>query len=116
MKILKFLTKNLLMIRLVLFFSLIITSCSGDDSNVIIENTAGFEYSLAEDGSTVNFTNTSVNASSYEWYFGDGTTSLEKNPSKLGQFSMVCQNLITTWSQMTPIHYIMVSFYAKKHE
>jgi PKD repeat protein len=29
---------------------------------------------------TVSFTNTSTNATNYLWYFGDGTTSSEKNP------------------------------------
>lgn len=30
---------------------------------------------------TVKFTNTSINASSYEWDFGDGKTSTEQSPS-----------------------------------
>jgi len=42
---------------------------------------------------TVNFTNNSVNASSYLWDFGDGTTSTETNPShtyaSLGTFNVV---------------------------
>lgn len=39
---------------------------------------ANFTYSL--DGNTVTFTNNSTNATSYEWDFGDGTTSTEPNP------------------------------------
>ena len=39
---------------------------------------AAFTFQAA--GSTVTFTNTSVNGASYEWTFGDGTTSSEQNP------------------------------------
>ncbi len=40
---------------------------------------AGFSHSVAD--SVVQFTNTSNDASSFEWDFGDGTTSTEENPS-----------------------------------
>ncbi|MCB0824213.1 MAG: DUF2271 domain-containing protein [Bacteroidales bacterium] len=40
---------------------------------------AGFEY--AGMGLTVDFTNTSANANTYMWDFGDGNTSSENNPS-----------------------------------
>lgn len=40
--------------------------------------TAGFTNEI--DGSTVTFTNTSVNADSYMWDFGDGNTSNEESP------------------------------------
>ncbi len=40
---------------------------------------AGFTYS--QNGNTVTFTNTSVNASTYNWTFGDGGTSILSNPS-----------------------------------
>ena len=39
---------------------------------------ASFEY--VADKQTVTFTNTSINSSSYEWDFGDNTTSTEKDP------------------------------------
>lgn len=34
----------------------------------------------------ITFTNTSVNATSYTWSFGDGTTSVEASPKNLGQY------------------------------
>jgi PKD repeat protein len=40
--------------------------------------TAGFNYEIS--GSTVTFTNTSVDATSYSWDFGDGNNSTEENP------------------------------------
>jgi PKD repeat protein len=42
---------------------------------------AGFSYTTA--GTTANFTNTSVNASDYTWYFGDGQTSILYNPDHI---------------------------------
>jgi len=41
--------------------------------------TVGFSSSV--DGSTVTFTNGSVNADSYSWDFGDGNMSTEENPT-----------------------------------
>ena len=41
---------------------------------------AGFTYSIADDGITVTFTNTSTDAVSYLWDFGDGNTSTATNP------------------------------------
>jgi len=46
---------------------------------VQVSPTAGYTYSAS--GLTVNFTNTSTNATGYEWDFGDGQTSTETNPS-----------------------------------
>ncbi len=40
---------------------------------------ANFTYTIS--GTTVNFMNTSVNAHSYIWHFGDGLTSIQVNPS-----------------------------------
>ncbi len=42
---------------------------------------AGFDFEVQNGGLTVIFSNTSMNATSYEWQFGDGTTSTEENPS-----------------------------------
>ncbi len=39
---------------------------------------ASFDYETLD--SQINFTNTSVNETSIEWHFGDGTTSMEENP------------------------------------
>lgn len=38
-------------------------------------------FSTEVEGSTVSFTNTSGNADSYSWDFGDGNTSTEENPT-----------------------------------
>lgn len=38
-------------------------------------------FTFAKEGLTVNFTNTSANASSYSWDFGDGMISTEVSPS-----------------------------------
>ncbi|MEY4904334.1 MAG: hypothetical protein RLZZ292_2149, partial [Bacteroidota bacterium] len=41
-------------------------------------------FTAAKTGNTINFTNTSKDANSYEWTFGDNTTiNTEKNPSHL---------------------------------
>jgi hypothetical protein len=37
-------------------------------------------FTVETEGSTVSFTNSSANANSYTWDFGDGTTSDEQNP------------------------------------
>jgi PKD repeat protein len=42
------------------------------------EVSAGF--TVAVDGSSVTFTNTSTNATSYSWDFGDGASSTDENP------------------------------------
>lgn len=66
--------------------TLTVTNSAGSDShtisNVITTNdvpNAGFTYSV--NGSTVSFTNTSTNATSYSWDFGDGNLSSETNPT-----------------------------------
>ncbi len=38
-------------------------------------------YNVSIDGATVTFTNESKGAASYEWDFGDGTTSTEESPT-----------------------------------
>ena len=65
--------------------TLIVTNTAGADtvtlSNYIMVQplpTAGFNSSV--NGSTASFTNTSVNATSYSWDFGDNNTSNDPNP------------------------------------
>lgn len=65
--------------------TLTVTNSSGSDShtisNVITTNdvpNVGFTYTV--NGSTVTFTNTSTNATSYSWDFGDGNLSTQTNP------------------------------------
>ncbi|WP_372649632.1 PKD domain-containing protein [Draconibacterium sp.] len=56
------------------------TACDDNDSASV---TAGFTYAPEENiqaGDTVFFTNTSSEAVSYEWSFGDNATSTEANP------------------------------------
>ncbi|WMN12900.1 DUF4958 family protein [Marivirga salinae] len=46
------------------------------------EAIAGFSFSINQNNAyTIDFTNTSQNAVSYTWDFGDGSTSNEENPS-----------------------------------
>lgn len=76
--------------------TLTVTGKGGTDSysrTITVANTpvtttqpvAGFTYSPAQNlvaPATVTFTNTSVNATSYKWDFGDGTTTTDANPVK----------------------------------
>jgi S-formylglutathione hydrolase len=56
---------------------------------------AGFTYSASkyEVGDTIYFQNISTNANTYEWDFGDGSTSIEENPvhifNQTGKFKVV---------------------------
>ncbi len=56
-------------------------SCEENESGV---DFVGFEARFISDidGRTVNFNNLSTNAVSFQWDFGDGTTSVLENPSK----------------------------------
>ncbi len=77
---------NLLVI---LFFALILQAgfygCEGDiDSEVFAPEAVDFTFSSPSihfvQGEQITFINLSVVGSSWEWNFGDGTTSTEKNP------------------------------------
>ncbi len=66
--------------------TLTVTNSAGSDTHSISQYitvqggpTAGFTY-VVNGGSTVNFTNTSSNADTYFWDFGDGTTGTQTNP------------------------------------
>ena len=67
---------------LILFGITLINSCSGDDPQPI--PTASFTASktTANIGESIVFTNTSTEATSYQWSFGDGTTSTDESPTK----------------------------------
>lgn len=65
--------------------TLVATNSSGSDSHTIsnvvtigVTPMASFTYTV--NGSTVTFTNTSTNATSYSWDFGDGNLSSLTNP------------------------------------
>ncbi|UJH67530.1 PKD domain-containing protein [Allomuricauda sp. SCSIO 65647] len=53
-----------------------------DDANKLPEIIARFTQTFIEDSGTVTFINLSENADSFEWNFGDGTTSTEIDPVK----------------------------------
>jgi len=58
----------------------IFTACEDDENNAP-EPFASFQYEVSTDNPLeVNFTNTSENAESYSWDFGDGESSTEENP------------------------------------
>ncbi len=67
--------------------TLVVTSIGGSTSSYTQQNlitvngapNAGFTSS--QSGSTASFTNTSINATSYIWNFGDGSNSTEENPN-----------------------------------
>ena len=66
-------------------------ACSEDDA-VLPQVTANFTYTLNSDTGKVTFINTSENADTYTWNFGDSTTSTEINPIKTyvtGQYPVV---------------------------
>jgi len=63
-------------------------TCNISDSafftiNVRLGPTAGFTFSPVQpqENTPTSFTNTSMNAVSYKWYFGDGDTSMQVNPA-----------------------------------
>ncbi len=71
-----------LKILTVFSFILFFQGCQDDDVELpTIE--AGFTHTINNDIGKVTFLNTSENADSYMWDFGDGTTSTEINPIKI---------------------------------
>lgn len=70
-------------IIILLFF----TSCSKEilndcDKNSSVYKEAKASFTSTVSGLVVSFTNTSVNADSYQWDFGDGSVSTLQNPTK----------------------------------
>ena len=69
-----------------LFFSLLcFMSCDSSDDNDVNQNELLAKYTFVKESvssATVTFINTSENADSYEWDFGDNTTSNSINPVK----------------------------------
>ncbi len=50
------------------------------DDIILVEDIPVASYTSVRDMNTLTFTNTSTNADSYSWDFGDGNTSIEENP------------------------------------
>ena len=65
-----------------IFSTLVMVSCKDDEDNDPIKNpVASFQYAVSPDNFLqVTFTNFSQNATTYNWEFGDGETSTEKDP------------------------------------
>ncbi|MDC1355683.1 PKD domain-containing protein [Flavobacteriaceae bacterium] len=63
----------------ILILAISFIGCEDDDA-VLPKLTAGFTHTIDADTGTVTFINTSVNASSYAWDFGDDSTSTLINP------------------------------------
>ena len=75
----------------VLFLAISFIGCD-DDEVVLPEVLAGFTYTVNQDTGTVIFINISENADTYEWDFGDGTSSKQINPIKsyaTGEYTVV---------------------------
>ena len=64
-----------------LILAISILGCEDDDF-LIPDVIAGFTLTVNQDTGTVTFINISEKATSFEWDFGDGTTSTEINPIK----------------------------------
>ncbi|MFK8006955.1 MAG: PKD domain-containing protein [Saprospiraceae bacterium] len=65
---------------------LTVTNASGSDmisqtDYITVNDVPSANFTQVTNGLTVDFTNTSTNANSYSWDFGDGNTSTETNPS-----------------------------------
>jgi PKD repeat protein len=72
--------KNKIKILMLLAFTAVMfASCDDDETNTIASFTFSPEDNI-QAGDTVYFTNTSSDATSYEWNFGDGETSTEESP------------------------------------
>ncbi|MEO1011035.1 MAG: PKD domain-containing protein [Bacteroidota bacterium] len=69
--------RNITFCILALSFS----GCEDDDEEVVPTVTAGFTFTQ-NNANVVSFLNTSENTQTYEWDFGDGTSSTEINPVK----------------------------------
>ena len=80
--------------KIIYKFSLIIslftliptTSCNKNEDNGVFSSPSpiasfNMDKTTAETGEVIAFTNTSQNATSYEWDFGDGNSSMEADPT-----------------------------------
>jgi PKD repeat protein len=79
-----YMKKNLFYIILILFAVISLTGCKKYElGNPLPSTVSDFSYTIDNDGyapATVTFTNKSLNATGYQWDFGNGKTSTETNP------------------------------------
>ncbi len=93
MKQLRF--SNLYKVLFILSFGLVITACDDDDDEKTPAPSADFTFEIT--GTSVKFTNTSTDGSTYAWDFGDGTTSTDESPTHdYGKFAGFVVELIAT--------------------
>ena len=83
--------KSILSIAMIAMIALF-TAC--EDDKKAADPFASFQYEVSKDNNLkVNFTNTSENAETYSWKFGDGDTSTDENPvheySEEGSYDVV---------------------------
>ncbi|NAS32008.1 hypothetical protein GTQ40_13565 [Flavobacteriaceae bacterium R38] len=77
-------TSNIKRVFFLLFTLTLFIGCEEDDENLPAV-TAAFTFTINQDTGVVTFINISENAESFEWNFGNGTTSLEINPIRAFQ-------------------------------
>ncbi|MFN3755521.1 MAG: carbohydrate binding domain-containing protein [Flavobacterium sp.] len=65
----------------ILFVFLSFSSCDSNDDTVV-KGTLSARYTYVKESGMITFINTSENADSYVWDFGDGTSSTLRNPVK----------------------------------
>jgi PKD repeat protein len=64
------------------FISLLLVGCTKEDDSSMIEVKAGYTFVREPSPNVIAFINTSQNADTYLWDFGDGTSSTLRNPVK----------------------------------
>ena len=90
MKNLNIIFKQLFILCLLISF----TGCEEEDiSSDLPAVTAGFTYTANLETGTVSFINISENATKYSWTFGNGETSIEKDPIQTFQTGTYTVNL-----------------------
>lgn len=83
-------------VKLLSIFLLVISFMGCEENDAVLpEVSAGFTYTINQDLGKVTFINTSENADSYEWSFGDDSSSSEINPTKIyetGEYTVVLKS------------------------
>jgi PKD repeat protein len=62
--------------------AILMVGCTKEDDSALIEVKAGYTFVREPSPNVINFINTSQNADTYLWDFGDGTGSTLQNPVK----------------------------------